>query len=70
MFLCDVRNSANEMDEKEFLKEINENIDGMKEVVECLEHEPENSNEWRMSQAAKVSFMNHPSSLPLLILLF
>jgi len=55
MFLCDVRNSANELNEKEFMKEISENIEGMKEVVECLEYEPENSNEWRMSQAAKVS---------------
>ena len=54
MFLCDVKNSANELNEKEFMKEISENIEGMKEVVECLEYEPENSNEWRMSQAAKV----------------
>ena len=55
MFLCDMKHSRNETNLEEFIKEVQENIEGMKEVVDCLKYEPETSNEWRMSEAAKLT---------------
>lgn len=55
MFLSDIKHSRNELDQVGFIKEIQNNIASMEEVVACLEHEPANTNEWRMAQAARVS---------------
>ena len=55
MFLCDIRHSKNEISKDEFVAEVERNIAGMEEVVECLQHEPETSNERRMCDAARVT---------------
>ena len=55
MFLCDIKHSKNTSNQDEFIDEIQENIKGMEEVVECLKHEPKTSNEWRMSEAARLT---------------
>ena len=55
MFLCDIKHSKNTSNQDEFIDEIQENIKGMEEVVECLKHEPKTSNEWRMAEAARLT---------------
>ena len=55
MFLCDIKHSKNTSNQDEFIEEIQENIKGMEVVVECLKHEPKTSNEWRMSEAARLT---------------
>ena len=39
----------------DFILELEDNLKGMKEVVECLKYEPQDSSEYKMSRSAGVT---------------
>ena len=40
-----------------FILELEDNVKGMEEVVECLKYEPQDSSEYKMSRSAAVSIL-------------
>jgi len=55
MFLADIKHSKEEMDKEKFLTEMKESIEGMEEVVKCLQDEPNGCLEWKVSQMAQAN---------------
>ena len=42
---------------EEFILELEDNLKGMEEVVECLKYEPQDSSEYKMSRSAEVTIV-------------
>ena len=55
MFLSDVQHSKDIIDSKSFRLELENNLKGMEDVVECLKYEPEESSEYKIFLSAKVT---------------
>lgn len=55
MFLADIKHSKEETQKEVFLAEMAESIAGMEDVVRCLQYEPDNSMEFRISKLAQSS---------------
>ena len=73
MFLGDVKHSKDILDSEgfkngkhflpisccidDFILELEENLKGMEDVVECLKYEPQDSSEYKMSRSAEVTIV-------------